>query len=124
MAKRKKAHAPRHEFALEFILLCILGLVVAVAMLPLVQFETLRALDRKVSDLLMQQLARAAINNTDASAPRFVFIDIDEQTCEEWALAANMSCTKGWATPRDRLAALLETLAAASAVAQQRPRLL
>jgi CHASE2 domain-containing sensor protein len=124
VAKRKKSASPFGEFAMEFVLLCILGIVVALAITPLLHLDALRTLDRKVSDLLMQQLASERLDEPDALAPRFVFVDIDEQSCEEWATAAGMSCTKGWATPRDQLAAILESIAAASGDAQQRPRLL
>lgn len=125
-AQHPKLAAWLGKFAGEFVLLCALGGLVAVAMWGLLQLplDFLHALDRKASDLMMQQLASERLGEPDAAAPRFVFVDIDEQTCEEWAIAAGMSCTKGWATPRNQLAAILEALAAASGDAQQRPRLL
>src|SRR5580704_19677901 len=124
MARHKKSASPAREFVKEFLLLCFIGGAVALAMLPLLRSDSLRALDRKVSDLLMQRLAGERLGEPDPLAPRFIFVDIDEQTCEEWALAASISCTKGWATPRDQLAAILETIAAASGDEQQRSRLL
>jgi CHASE2 domain-containing sensor protein len=124
MARHKKSASPARELVKEFLLLCFIGGAVALAMLPLLRSDSLRALDRKVSDLLMQRLAGERLGEPDPLAPRFVFVDIDEQTCEEWALAASISCTKGWATPREQLAAILETIAAASGDEQQRSRLL
>ena len=109
---------------MEFGLLCFLGGVVALAMVPLLHIEVVRGLDRNISDLIMEQLAIERLAQPAASAPRFVFVDIDEQTCEEWAAAVRMSCTKGWSTPRDQLASIVDALGDASAAPAQRPRLM
>lgn len=111
-------------FATEFGLLCVLGILVALAMTPLLHFDFLRRFDRTVSDLLMRELAEERLIAPDPKAPRVVFLDIDEQSCEEWAAATGTSCTKTWSTPRDELADMLEAIAAASGKAQTTPRLL
>ena len=123
--RKSKERAPGlREFAMEFALLCFLGVVVALAIVPLLHIEVVKGLDRTISDLVMQQLAIQRLAAPEAAAPRFVFIDIDEQTCEEWAVAEGMACTKGWATPRGQLASIVEALGKASADTAQRPRLL
>jgi len=92
------------DFVKEFALLAFLGLLVAVAMLPVLELDTVRQLDLSFGDLLMRQLVREDVANPQRRGPRFVFVNVGEGTCAKWAKEKGAFCTASLTIPRDRLA--------------------
>lgn len=122
--RKHQAAATLRSAVTEFLLLCALGFVVTLVMTPLVELDLLRSIDRNFADHLMRQLARDQLMEPQPGAPRFVYVDVSERTCEIWAAAEGTSCTLDMVTPRDRLARLVRNLSARAATAGGRPRLL
>jgi CHASE2 domain-containing sensor protein len=108
--RRRKRSTSWAEFAIEAILLFLLGWIVAFAMLPLHHCEWFQAIDRILTDSLMRELARDQLIGVDKNALRFVFVDIGEASCRGWAEKKHTSCTLSMVTPRARLVEIVDAI--------------
>ena len=98
------------EVLTEFGLLLFVGLIVAIAIIPLLHVELLRDLDRGVLDIMMRQNARHALINPKQNSPRFVYVDITEEACEIWAKSEGSWCALGWSPGREHLTQIVNTI--------------
>ena len=99
-------------FAIEWALLCVLALIVALLMNLFRHTDTVQSLDRGTSDLIMRRLARETL--AGPASNRFVFVDIGEASCHLWAQKLNEPCSAGFSTPRGELADLVSSLLSAN----------
>lgn len=99
------------ELVTEFCLLCVVGSVVFLVMAPFLHGDLLRGIDRSIIDWLMRRVAgQQLLQPLESEAPRFVYIDIGEETCRLWAEEQHTSCTLGVTTRRDHLAKILRSI--------------
>jgi CHASE2 domain-containing sensor protein len=104
----RRQHSWLAEFVIEALLLFVLGGFVAFVMFFFHELELYKAIDRTVIDLLMRahawdQLVAKTPDPTTKHLPRFVFVDISEEACREWARERHTSCTLSMITPRKEL---------------------
>jgi len=123
MSGGRAVSSPHVDFLVEFFVLCLLGLVAALAMALVAHLDTVRNADRRFTDLLMSNRARETMMEPPAGAPRFVYIDIGEETCNKWALHQGTSCTLGLLPFREQVSELIKELAARSKAQSTRPKL-
>jgi CHASE2 domain-containing sensor protein len=111
--RRHKVSWPR-EFATEFAALCLVGLVVAIAMVPVSRLNTVKNIDRYALDVLVRNYAKERLGFSRPGDPRWVYIDISATDCETWAKADHASCTNSWSPGREHLTQIIETLGTAA----------
>ena len=100
-------------FAIEWALLCVLALIVALLMNLFRHTDTVQSLDRGTSDLIMRHLARDAL--AGPASNRFVFVDIGEtELATSGPRKQNEPCSAGFSTPRGELADLVSSLLSAN----------
>jgi CHASE2 domain-containing sensor protein len=113
MAHDPRTHSWLAGFVIEACLLFLLGWAVAFALFLFHDSELFKRIDRTVTDSLMRAAARNQLASmVDSTAPRFVFVDFDEEACRQWAKGT--SCTLGMITPRDRIADIANAISAAA----------
>lgn len=102
-------------FAIEWLLLCALAVLVSLVMTALRQVEVVRSLDRSVSDGIMRDLAKARLaEDQSGKSARYIFVSVGEETCRIWSEARQEVCAAGFMTPRDKLIEMLKALASAN----------
>lgn len=103
-------------FAIEWLLLCALAVLVSVVVTGFRHVEAVRSLDRGVTDGIMRELAKARLAGGQAqNTPRYIFVDVGEETCRLWSEARGEACGSGFVTPRTALTSMLRMLAGANA---------
>jgi CHASE2 domain-containing sensor protein len=100
-----------------------MGLIVGVICAALTERGFLQSTNRAAADFMMRQLARERLSEPLGDAPRLVYIDISEETCERWAEQKQTACSLGMVTPRDLLANLLRNIADRAKASNGRARL-
>ena len=105
-------------FAIEWALLCVLALIVALLMNLFRHTDTVQSLDRGTSDLIMRHLARDALagpasNRFGARGHR------RDKVGHQKPRKQNEPCSAGFSTPRGELADLVSSLLSAILVARQ-----
>ena len=101
---------PYQIFVIEFALLIAIGVLVALAMVPLVDRDTFRNIDRYALDALMRSYTKQKLSNPEPGSPRFVYVDISESDCELWAKNEASSCAFGWSPGREHLTNIINTI--------------
>ncbi|WP_027062534.1 CHASE2 domain-containing protein [Mesorhizobium loti] len=103
-------------FAIEWLLLCALAVLVSLVVTGLRHVEAVRSLDRGVTDGIMRELAKARLAGGQAqNTPRYIFVNVGEETCRLWSEARGEACGSGFVTPRKALASMLRALVGANA---------
>ena len=94
-----------NAFFSEFVVLCIVGALVALIGPIFLQHELIRSFDRLVTDAIMR--SRGAVPN---ARPKLIFADIDDDTCWRWAKSENGDCGPDFLVPRDKIATLIDEI--------------
>ncbi len=87
---------------------CASGVIVALLVFAVHEFEFVRKIDRPMTDQLMKWAARAKLAKAE-SPIHLIFINVDEATCQSWTHLP--SCNLETTTPRNELADIIEKLA-------------
>ena len=111
------------DFAMEFGLLIFLGLLVALAMVPVLKLDAVRQLDLSFGDLLMRQLVHRDVADPKRNGLRFVFVNVDEESCADWAKEKKASCSASLTIPRDKLAAIANAFSQSAQRGGDKPKL-